>query len=472
MSNNFKFGNLTDTGLVRKANEDYYGCFETANGYIFVVCDGMGGHVGGAVASQTAVEAIMEFFNAALYENTIVSMQNALVAANNAILQKIIETPELDGMGTTCVLLIIKNDTVYYAHIGDSRIYYLHNQTLQRITADHSFVQTLVDAGHITETEAELHPKKNQITKALGIAKTIEPTICNNPILPVENDMFLLCSDGLTGMVADAFISKVLTDTTNDLQQKATALIMLANNNGGVDNVTAQVIRFSNTANPINPILRNITAQNTSIFYPKTKNRRGLGLGLAIVLLLGIAGFGGYNYFKKDKEIVEVELTTEQKYKVDSVNNVNKKDSNNIPNEKENSIHTDSNDSLMKAESEKFDDQSNPERNIQAHPKETTKYKKVNTTIDYPYQIKAGDKTTKLEKLFGKPWSVLKKEAGYTDKNPLPNTTLIVKVKSKYEYNDVTERDELIINILKNKEAKKEDLIILEEEKVILIPKN
>src|SRR5687768_1947064 len=109
MTHNFKFGNLTDTGMVRQANEDYYGCFDTPNGYIFILCDGMGGHIGGAVASQTAVEAVKDFFDAATYDNVIISLQRSLIEANNAILEKAAANPSLQGMGTTAVLLLIKD---------------------------------------------------------------------------------------------------------------------------------------------------------------------------------------------------------------------------------------------------------------------------------------------------------------------------------------------------------------------------
>ena len=111
--------------------------------------------------------------------------------------------------------MLIKNDKVYYAHIGDSRIYYFNDSGTSRLTKDHSFVQTLVDGGHITAEEAEMHPRKNEIYKALGIHTTVEPTICDLAIIPADGEYILLCTDGLTGMVGDNIIQKIVQKISN-----------------------------------------------------------------------------------------------------------------------------------------------------------------------------------------------------------------------------------------------------------------
>ena len=240
---NFRFGNATHVGQKRKANEDYFGNFETPNGYVFLVCDGMGGHVGGARASQLAVNTIKNFLLAQPANDARTVLHDALVAANNAILQYVVQNPELKGMGTTCVAILVRGSEVYYAHVGDSRIYFLTNEKLVRITKDHSFVQALVDLGEITEEEAEKHPRKNEILNALGLVNMKPPTVCQFPVKVSKGDSFLLCSDGLTGMVNDKTIENVLTGTLN-IQDKANRLVELANQAGGLDNITVQIVSF------------------------------------------------------------------------------------------------------------------------------------------------------------------------------------------------------------------------------------
>ena len=239
----YTFGNHTDVGKVRTQNEDYYGSWENENGHLFVVCDGMGGHVGGAIASRIAVESIQTYFLHNKAENPIIAIQKALEYANTCIWQRKVEQPELSGMGTTAVIVLIKNEKVFYAHVGDSRIYLFTEGKLKRLTKDHSLVQSLVDSGNITEEEAERHPNRNQIYKALGIDVCVEPTVCIAPVAPKKGDCFLLCTDGLSGLVNDEVIKKTIS-AEGSVQQKAFNLIELANHNGGSDNITAQLISF------------------------------------------------------------------------------------------------------------------------------------------------------------------------------------------------------------------------------------
>lgn len=230
----------TDVGLVRQANEDNLGDAQTPNGHVFVVCDGMGGHVGGARASQIAVNSILEYFSKELYENIFTAIDRSLQFANEQIFAVAINEPEMKGMGTTAVVLVIKNDNCYIGHVGDSRIYLKSNGRLNRVTKDHSFVQNLVDQGIISDDDAENHPKKNQILKALGISPNIEPTIANEPLLVKNSDVFLLCSDGLNGMVNDHSM-EMMIDSSN-IEQSANNLINAARDSGGHDNITATLV--------------------------------------------------------------------------------------------------------------------------------------------------------------------------------------------------------------------------------------
>jgi serine/threonine protein phosphatase PrpC len=243
---NFEFGNATDVGCRRENNEDYLGYFETPNGYLFVVCDGMGGHQAGEKASQLAVEVFKRFFTETVHNDLKEALWKATVEANRVIYETAQKYKEYAGMGTTLVAAIVKDNQVFYVHVGDSRLYFYEKNTkkLHRITKDHSFVQQLVDNGIITEAEAEAHPRKNEILRALGIDKTVTPEVGVAPILPADNDLMLLCSDGLNSMIADTQIQDIITEDTQSILQRTLKLVESAKNAGGHDNITAQLVRF------------------------------------------------------------------------------------------------------------------------------------------------------------------------------------------------------------------------------------
>ena len=240
----YEVGNATDVGLVRKVNEDYYGAIKTLNGDIVLVCDGMGGHAGGETASRLAVEAIAAFLNVRIYPEPLQALSDSIVHANRVILDYAAEHPELKGMGSTCVALLVTNDCCYYGHVGDSRIYLYSRNRLQQMTRDHSFVQSLVDAGAISRKDAEHHPRKNEVTNVLGLERMELPTLCKEPCNPRQGDIMLLCSDGLTGMVSDDNIVEVLRMELS-LYNKAKELVKLANQAGGLDNITVQLVQFN-----------------------------------------------------------------------------------------------------------------------------------------------------------------------------------------------------------------------------------
>jgi len=243
-------------GIVRTTQEDCHGIAEhTPNGDVFVVCDGMGGHVGGQIASRIAVDSIIESLKKEQYANPLQALNEALQFANMKILDFASQQPELKGMGTTACVLLLQNDKAYIAHAGDSRIYlYLGKEKqLHRLTKDHSFVQTLIDAGEITNEEAEHHPNKNRIFKVLGIKPELQPTFNYRdlPILPKNGDVFLICSDGLSGMISDSTIKRVLSSNAT-IEQKGNSLITLAlegekGQPGGQDNITVELIRIDNS---------------------------------------------------------------------------------------------------------------------------------------------------------------------------------------------------------------------------------
>lgn len=245
---NFEFGNHTDKGLVRTENEDYLGYFETINGHAFAVCDGMGGAVGGSVASRLAVDCIRIYLENEFFEDPQIAVHNAILFANGQIYDNALKNPDLKGMGTTCLLVLIRDNVVYYGHVGDSRIYLFASGKLFRLTKDHSVVEDMLSHGVITEEEAFNHPRKNEILQALGVKAHIEPTLAVSPYKPVDDDILLLCTDGLSSMVKEKAIKRVLDDNM-PLQTKAMRLVRMANEAGGHDNTTVQLIQFYNLSN-------------------------------------------------------------------------------------------------------------------------------------------------------------------------------------------------------------------------------
>ncbi len=239
----FEFGNHTDIGRVRQANEDYLGYFNTLNGHVFVVCDGMGGHLGGATAAQTATDSIRTFFEHRYYEFPHEALRQALLFANGQIHAAAQQNPQLRGMGTTCVLVLYRKGEVWFAHVGDSRIYRLSGGRLERLTRDHSYVQQLMDQGLLTEAEAENHPRRNELTRALGTSREVLVDVSGQPLMPGYGDVLLLCTDGLTGLLSDEAIRQELM-AAGPVQHRAMRLVERANEAGGYDNITVQLIGF------------------------------------------------------------------------------------------------------------------------------------------------------------------------------------------------------------------------------------
>ena len=293
MNDNFNYCHVvgkTDVGRKRAANEDYMYNAITQNGLVSVVCDGMGGHVGGATASRIAVSTIIENLNNVYYDDPRIAIGESIDKANKAIIQKTIEQPELAGMGSTCVLLLVRSGKVYIGHVGDSRIYLVRSKRIIQLTKDHSYVQMLVDCGEITKEQAEHHPRKNEITNALGIPNMSPATVADDAIIPEAGDCFVLCSDGLSGMVSDDTICKTISRQSEmNAQERVDRLVALANENGGVDNITIQLVEF-----PVSPTV--ITDKKAFPTWAKITS---------IISVLIALGVGGY-FFMKEKPTPEI----------------------------------------------------------------------------------------------------------------------------------------------------------------------
>lgn len=288
---NFEFGNITDKGCVRPNNEDYMGYFQTQNGHLFVVCDGMGGHKAGEKASQLSVEVFKSFFSDTYHHNPQEALYQAACRANKVVYETAQKYSDFSGMGTTLVAALIRDNTVFYVHIGDSRLYYYEqsSQTLHRITKDHSFVQELVDAGIITDAEAENHPRKNEIKRAVGIHPEVEPDVCVLPLQPADNDLLLLCSDGLNSMISDGQIKEIVADSSLKIMPKTQKLVEAAKNAGGYDNITVQLIRFyaQNRSKAVIPTAKALQQISANTKANKNYKYYIVGGGLLGILLLG-----------------------------------------------------------------------------------------------------------------------------------------------------------------------------------------
>ena len=234
----------TDKGTVRDSNQDAYAVGEFSDEVVWsVVCDGMGGAAGGNIASALAVKVISDKINASyrnqMRDSSIKNMlDSALTAANIEVFDFAEAQPDLRGMGTTVVCAIVRDNQAYIVHAGDSRAYVINNGNIRQITTDHSMVQDLLLRGKITSEEAEHHPNKNIITRAVGVNKAIE--IDFEQIDLEDDDTLLICTDGLSNYVSNDEMLELMSDGKH--YAFADRLVKKANENGGGDNITVVVI--------------------------------------------------------------------------------------------------------------------------------------------------------------------------------------------------------------------------------------
>lgn len=230
-----KVVSATNVGNYRKNNEDSYYVNESKN--LYVLADGMGGHLAGERASKMATEIIGQDLakdrEIKSIDDAIEILLSSIRDANKKIFESSQENEDYRGMGTTLSSGLILGDVLIYSNIGDSRIYRI-NEEMEQITQDDSFVNYLIEIGEITEEEAKNHPKKNVLTKAMGTTSDIEVIV--NTLDIKDKDVFLFCSDGLTNMVSDEEIFKIVKE--NSPEEARDMLLDLALKNGGMDNIT------------------------------------------------------------------------------------------------------------------------------------------------------------------------------------------------------------------------------------------
>ncbi len=244
----------THVGMKRAHNEDSLRLFREEN--LFIVADGMGGHASGEVASQMSVETLAEFFRATSEDDEVTwpykmdkgrkYEENRVITgvklSNRKIFESASRDAKLKGMGTTIVVSFFVNGGVYVGHVGDSRVYRFRTGKLIQLTEDHSLLNDYIKMKNLTPEEIEAFPHKNVIVRALGMKETVQVDVHHE--IPQSGDVYLLCSDGLSGMVSDEQMESILRDEDGDLDRKCERLIDAANANGGSDNITVILARY------------------------------------------------------------------------------------------------------------------------------------------------------------------------------------------------------------------------------------
>ena len=235
----------SDKGKVRETNEDYFYISNSLDQVqLYILADGMGGYNGGEIASQLAVQTAKNYIENNFKDiekdkdSIIQLLGSSMEYANMVVYEKAKSTPELQGMGTTLEICLIYNNKAYIGHVGDSRIYRVRKQFIRKLTQDHSYVQKLVKEGTITKEQAEHHPQKNMLMKALGCNAFVEPDVMVKGFL--KDDILVMNSDGLTNLVDQETIYEM---ASKNIEQATKDLVQLAKDRGGYDNITVVIIK-------------------------------------------------------------------------------------------------------------------------------------------------------------------------------------------------------------------------------------
>ena len=242
----------TDVGRVRSENQDF-GTVTTPQdesaahlgGRLLIVADGMGGHRGGATASRLAAETVKSLYLGSASDDIALALRDALTSANTRIFKEAQSNADLRGMGTTTSALAVRGNQAWFAHVGDSRIYLVRGDSITQLTDDHSLVATMVREGLLTAKEAENHPRRNVLQRSIGVGEEVEVDV-DGPFQVQELDTFVLCSDGLHGLVKPDEIKDAVLKMSIDAA--ADALVQRALERGGTDNITVIVARVERPA--------------------------------------------------------------------------------------------------------------------------------------------------------------------------------------------------------------------------------
>lgn len=238
----FNYIRVTSPGSVKKINEDAIETAEINGGLLAILCDGVGGDNGGDLAARIALKSALYFFSASEEVDYLEKIKLAIEESNSFVLNHSSTSP-LKKMATTLEIIYLKDNVVYWGHIGDSRIYQLKSKRLNQITKDHSLVQKLLDEGYITHKQAANHPQKNVIVKALGDDKIIEPDVSKIRLNVNEENKFFICSDGVSNLISHAELEDVLI--LSDLEEIKNKIIKMIKLRGAVDDYSFIIIEIT-----------------------------------------------------------------------------------------------------------------------------------------------------------------------------------------------------------------------------------
>jgi PPM family protein phosphatase len=246
---------LTDVGCQRENNEDSFLYWEPAGdaelqrkGRLAVIADGMGGHEGGQEASRMAVDTVREVYDRTFHDDPQAALVESFAVAHTRIQDYAERHPALHGMGTTCTAVVLRGRQLYFAHVGDSRLYLVRGARILRLTRDHSYVGRLVENGIVRAEDAEKHPQRHILTAALGAGREVAVDGAEPSVDLLEGDDLLLCTDGLWGVVTDEELETAVSG--NPPAECCAALVKLARQRGGPDNITLQVLRVGPEEQP------------------------------------------------------------------------------------------------------------------------------------------------------------------------------------------------------------------------------
>ena len=242
-------------GCQRENNEDSYLYWEPVGdeefqrkGRLAVIADGMGGHEGGQEASRLAVETVREVYDQAFHDDPQAALVESFAAAHARIQDYADRHPAFQGMGTTCTALVLRGRQLYFAHVGDSRLYLVRDASILRLTRDHSYVGRLVESGIVRAEDAEKHPQRHILTAALGAGRELAVDSAQQSVALLEGDDLLLCTDGLWSVVTEDELETTVSG--NAPAECCAALVKLARQRGGPDNITLQVLRIGPDPQP------------------------------------------------------------------------------------------------------------------------------------------------------------------------------------------------------------------------------
>jgi len=244
-----ELASLSDVGCQRQNNEDRCSYWEPKSeeeflrkGRLAMVADGMGGYEGGQEASRIAVETVEQVYASSLESNPQASLNAGFLAAHRRIQEQASKDLTLHGMGTTCTAIALLENNLYYAHVGDSRLYMVRNGSISLLTRDHSYVSRLVEDGILSAEEAESHPQRHILTAALGSGAEVFPDTSLQPMPLGKGDVLVLCTDGLWSVVGEGDLKSAVA---NPPEQACKDLVALAKQRGGPDNITVQLLKLT-----------------------------------------------------------------------------------------------------------------------------------------------------------------------------------------------------------------------------------